>query len=118
MSREKTVLSLNADGRGLTAYESALREDRFEVISVRSPLEARFEIEMARCGILLINYITSLSIYRNLAELFRQYCQDGLIAYVARPTEDDLVDAEILMTENDEPRVLLEKLNEITGRTV
>jgi hypothetical protein len=102
----------------LAAYESALRESGFEVISVQSPLEARFEIEMGRCGILLTNYITPFSIYQNLADLFRRYCRDGIIAYLNRDSGEDVLDTEIVLTEQDQPDSLVEKLQAIAGRTV
>lgn len=116
MSYEKTVLSLNPDGRGLAAFESALRANGYEVISVRSPLEARFEIEMGRCGIFLTSYITPFAIYQNLAELFRRYCRDGIVAYMAHDSGQNDLDAEIVFTEQDQPHRLVERLNELVGR--
>jgi hypothetical protein len=77
MAYENTILSLNPDGHTLLSKEVALRENGFEIISVASPLQARFEIEMGRCGIFLTSYITPVAIYHDLASLFRPSCPDG-----------------------------------------
>jgi hypothetical protein len=111
MAYDKTVLSLNPDGRGLLGYESALRETGFEVISVNSPLDARFEIEMGRCGIFLTSYITPGVIFQDLASLFRRSCQGGLIAYVARQPGDAVADTDILLLDREDPRSLIERLS-------
>lgn len=110
MAYENVVLSLNPDGPGLLSYESELREKGFEVISVHSPVEARFEIEMGRCGVFLTSYITPDVIFHDLASLFRRSCHDGLIAYVARPSDDRVPENDILLSDRDEPRNLIEKL--------
>jgi len=47
------------------------------VISVGSEAETRLEIEMGRCGILLV--CTNV---RELMRLFRRYCADGRIIFV------------------------------------
>jgi hypothetical protein len=119
MAYEKTVLSLNPDGRGLLGYESALRETGFEVISVNSPLDAHFEIEMGRCGVFLTNYITPGVIFQDLASLFRRSCRGGLIAYVARQPDDAVPNTDILLLDREEPHSLIERLRlnqkKITG---
>jgi hypothetical protein len=58
MAHENTVLSLNPDRRALLSHESALQKYGFEIVSVSSPLQARFEIEMGRCGVFIASYIT------------------------------------------------------------
>jgi len=45
---QKTILSLSPDQRALASREVALRNGGMKVISVMSPIEARFEIEMGR----------------------------------------------------------------------
>jgi hypothetical protein len=117
MAYERNVLSLNPDGQGLLAYESALRENGFEVVSVYSPLEARFEIEMGRCGIFLTSYITPFVIYEDLASLFRRSCRGGIIAYLTRQPDDDVSDTDILLTREDEPRSLIDRL-QLKQRTI
>jgi hypothetical protein len=110
MACENAVLSLNPDGHTLLSKEIALRENGFRVISVSSPLQARFEIEMGRCGLFLTNYITPVAIYRDLASLFRQSCPAGLVVYVAQHPEDDLPDADILLSDADEPQAIVETI--------
>jgi len=46
-----TVLSLSSDQAILTSREIALRSGGLKVVSVMSPIQARFEIEMGMCGI-------------------------------------------------------------------
>lgn len=82
MASPNTVLVLNPDGKLLRRDEEALRQNGFEVISVNTPLQARFEIEMGRCGTFLTCYLTPISIYRSLADLFKRFCPDGVVIFV------------------------------------
>ena len=90
MADENTVLSLNPDGQKLLRHEAALRESDFKVISVAAPLDARFEIEMGRCGVFLTSYLTPFAIYRDL--------------------EDNIAYADILLSGGDEPRSIIERI--------
>jgi hypothetical protein len=110
MAYENTVLSLNPDRETLLRYETALRESGFEVISVSAPLDARFEIEMGRCGIFLTSYLTSFAIYRDLASLFRRSCLDGLIIFFTDHPDDTTPDAHMLLSDRDEPRSVVERI--------
>jgi len=107
MAYENTVLSLNPDGQTLLGQESALRESGFEIICVSTPLQARFEIEMGRCGIFVSSYITPLPIYRSLADLFRRNCPDGLVIFVAHQDADGLPEANVLFFAHDEPQAIV-----------
>ena len=107
MARENTVLSLNPDGQTLHNHEVALRENGFDVIVVSTPLQARFEIEMGRCGIFVSSYITPLPIYRSLADLFRRNCPDGLVIFVAHQAADGLPEADVLFFAHDEPQAIV-----------
>ena len=110
MAYENTVLSLNPDRQSLLGHESALRENGYPVISVYSPLQARFEIEMGRCGIFLTSYITPFVIYQDLANLFRRNCPGGLVAYVARSGAEAGADPDLLLSEQEEPHSIVDKL--------
>ena len=110
MAYENTILSLNPDRETLLRYETALRDSGFEVISVAAPLDARFEIEMGRCGIFLTSYLTSHAIYRDLASLFRRSCRDGLIVFFLDHPDGSISDADILVSDRDEPRSLVERI--------
>jgi hypothetical protein len=110
MAYEQTVLSLNPDGHTLLSQEAALRENGFEVISVSSPMQARFEIEMGRCGILMTSHITPVSIFSDLVSLFRRSCPPGLVVYVASHPEDDIPDADLVLSDEDEPQVMIHKI--------
>jgi hypothetical protein len=113
MARDTTLLSLNPDGQTLLAYELALRKSGFEIVSVEAAMEARFEIEMGRCGIFLTSYITPAPIYHDLASLFRRFCPHGLVIFLARSAEDKVPDADILICARDEPNFLLERLRQM-----
>lgn len=106
MDYENTVLSLNPDGQTLCSQESALREIGFEVISVSTPIQARFEIEMGRCGIFLSSYITPLPIYRSLADLFRRSCPDGSVIFITHQPVDSGPEADVLLSQ-DEPQAIV-----------
>jgi hypothetical protein len=113
MERENTILSLNPDGPSLHRQESALRESGFEIISVSTPLTARFEIEMGRCGVFLASYITPLAIYRNLADLFRNYCPQGLVIYMTQQSDDHSSGADVLLSDQDQPEGIAEGIRAI-----
>jgi hypothetical protein len=110
MADLSAILSLNPDGQTLRVQESALRDAGFQVISVSTPLQARFEIELGRCGVFLTGYITPLAIYQNLAGLFRVNCPPGLIIYLTQHADDTVPVADIVLSEEDEPRSIVEQL--------
>ena len=107
MASENIVLSLNPDGHTLRSQESALRESGFEVISVSTPIQARFEIEMGRCGIFLSSYITPLPIYHSLADLFRRSCPHGAVIFVTHQHDDNVPGADVLLSSEDEPQAIV-----------
>ena len=111
MAYQNTVLSLNPDGQTLLGLESTLRENGFEVISVSTPLEARFEIEMGRCGVFVTSYITPFAIYCDLVSLFRRSCPlNGMVVYLAdRHIEES--PADIVFFAEDEPQTIVKKLS-------
>jgi hypothetical protein len=96
MAYENVVLYLNPDGQTLRSQESALRESGLEVISVFTPIQARFEIEMGRCGIFLSSYIAPLPIYRSLANLFKRSDPDGSVLFIAHLPEVSVPEADVL----------------------
>jgi hypothetical protein len=110
MANENTVLSLNPDGRTLLGEESALREGGFEVISVSTPLQARFEIEMGRCGVFLTSHITPLPICRDLINLFRVSCPDGTVVFLTSPSFQQALEADIVFSAQDDPQAIVKML--------
>ncbi len=68
---ETMVLSFSNDPELLREREAAIRNGGFGVISVSNETAARFEIEMGRCGVLLICYTIPPPISGELASLFR-----------------------------------------------
>jgi hypothetical protein len=106
MQPEKTVLSLNPDRQTLFGHEAALREDGFEIVSVVSPLQARFEIEMGRCGIFLISHVTPQVIVRDLTRFFRCSCPNGIVIFIAQSPDDSISDVDLILVDGDDPRSL------------
>ena len=107
MARENIVLSLNPDGQKLHGQESVLRENGFEIISAATPLQARFEIEMGRCGIFLTSYITPFAIYRDLANLFRRSWPNGLVIFLMEHPDDNIPDADVLFSGEEPPGAVI-----------
>jgi hypothetical protein len=91
---QTTVLSFSNDPEHLREREVAIRNGGFSVVSVSSETTARFEIEMGRCGVLLICYTIPPLVSAELAGLFRQSCPGGLIIAVVNeqpPMDVDIV---------------------------
>jgi hypothetical protein len=78
---ENTILLLTPSKEALVR-EATLRKGGFKVISVMSPVQVRFEIEMGRCGTLLICHRLSETDASEMARLFRRYCPEGRIVFV------------------------------------
>ena len=105
MLNENTVLSLNPNHQALARHEAALREHGFGVISVSAPLEARFEIEMGRCGVFLTRDMVSAVIYSDLVQLFRRNCPQGLVVWVT--CNGHLDDADVVLSDRDQPESIV-----------
>jgi hypothetical protein len=108
------VLSLSPDRAVLASREMALRNGGMKVISVMTPIQARFEIEMGRCGILLICYRLLEDAANQLARLFRAYCPDGQIVFVTQLPGDERAPAEadITLPESSGPDKIVEELRQ------
>jgi hypothetical protein len=76
-----TVLSFSLDLKTQREREAALRKGRFQVHSANTESQARFEIEMGRCGIFLICSRIAPLQAKELTGLFRRYCSDGRIIF-------------------------------------
>ena len=99
------VLSLSSNADALTAREDILRRGGLSVTSVMTPMQARFEIEMGRCGVFLICYRISRAAANELASFFRHMCPQGRIVFITDSMSDD---ATVVPVETDakvaEPR--------------
>jgi hypothetical protein len=107
---KSTVLSFSTDRNSLVQRECALRNGGFEVISVESESQARFEIEMGRCGVLLICFRASTSTTQELTNLFRHSCPNGTIIFVMRPTYEVPTEVDYIVPESDEPEAIVQAL--------
>lgn len=115
MGKELKILSLSYDPEELQRRESTLRAHGFEVKSVYSPGQARFEIEMGTCGILITCALIPDIVNRDLMDLFRRSCgAQGLIIFVASdnsasnsPYEPE---ADIRIPQSQDPEGIVEAL--------
>jgi DNA-binding response OmpR family regulator len=77
------ILSLSFSAEKLELRERALRAQSFEVKSVLSPGQARYEIEMGHYRILLTCAAVPDIVNQDLMNLFRRSCgEDGLIILI------------------------------------
>ena len=112
-NEKKAVLSLTPDTDALVVRETALHNGGFKVVSVMSPVQARFEIEMGRCGTLLICYRLPEIDAKEIARLFRRNCPDGRIIFVTDPRRQDVpVRADITIPESSGAEVIVQALRE------
>ncbi len=77
-----TILSYSGNHFTLEERERVLKGNGFDVVSVETETQARFEIEMGRCGILLICFQTHPDKTQELAKLFHRNCPSGSILFV------------------------------------
>lgn len=79
---KKAVLSVSPSEDALIVRHTALQNAGMHVTSVLTLTEARFEIEMGRCGSLLMCHRLSARQAEDVARLFRRYCPEGRIVFV------------------------------------
>ena len=108
---ETTVLSFTNDPEHLLEREAAIRNSGFGVISVSSEVAARFEIEMGRCGVLLVCYTIPPSVGKELADLFRVNCPTGLIIVISTEQRPTLDDADLIIPASDGPDAIVRSLH-------
>ena len=116
--RADTILSLSFDPEKLKLREAALRSCGFEVISVYSHAQARYEIEMGTCGILVTCDVVPDVVNWDVVNLFKSYCPNGLIISVLRYEYSlqslDEVQPDIRVPESKDPEGVLEALGKVT----
>lgn len=83
------VLSFSAHQELLTSRGNALRHAGYEVFSTTSEINARYEIEMGQCGVLLLCHTIHEAVRRDLATLFSNNCHGGIIAFVMHPSRQE-----------------------------
>jgi hypothetical protein len=107
---QNKVLSVCPSRETLGRRETALREAGFEVVSVLTDTQARFEIEMGQCGVLLMCFRLFPEQVQELARLFKKNCPDGRIIFVMAEEHEPPIDADIVLRDMDGPRALLTAL--------
>jgi DNA-binding response OmpR family regulator len=110
VDKEK-VLSYSRDRNTLIQRERALRRNGFEVVSAETESQARFEIEMGECGILLICFRTHREKTLEMAELFRKNCRAGTIIFVMNPSADRAPHGvDYIVPESEGPEAIIDAL--------
>jgi DNA-binding response OmpR family regulator len=107
---QNKILSVCPSRETLADRESALREAGFEVVSVLTDTQARFEIEMGQCGVLLMCFRLFPEQVQELSRLFRKYCPDGRIIFVMAEEHESPIDADVVLRDMDGLRALLTAL--------
>jgi hypothetical protein len=107
---QNKILSVCPSRETLADRESALREGGFEVVSVWTDTQARFEIEMGQCGVLLMCFRLFPEQVQELSRLFRAYCPDGRVIFVMAEEHEPPIDADVVLRDMDGPRALLTAL--------
>jgi hypothetical protein len=105
------ILSFSFDRERLAERETALRHCGFEVISASTASHARFEIEMGRCGVLLICHRSSPLTACELSTLFRKNCPAGRIIFVMKSALGGIpVAADLTVLESEGPQAIVQAL--------
>ena len=109
---KNTVLSVSPSKKALIVRHTILRDTGMKVISVFTEAEARFEIQMGRCGNLLICYRLLRKQADDIAKLYRRYCPKGRIVFVTEGASEPSVpqEADTHIPEPSVPHQLLQAL--------
>jgi hypothetical protein len=73
------ILSISPHPGLLETRHRALQAAGFQVFSVSSETEAMFEIQMGRCGVLVLCHRLHEDVRHCVAREFKKYCFDGVI---------------------------------------
>lgn len=107
---ENTVLSFSPDPDSLVWREAALRNAGFEVISVKTESHACFEIEMGRCGVLLVSSAARAGTIQDLTNLFRRRCPTGTIVFVTNRTDASAPEVDYVVSDSAGPEAIVQVL--------
>ena len=95
-----TVVSISPSREALVLRQTTLQNAGMNVVSVLTPMQARFEIQMGRCGNLLICHRLSAQAADDIARLYRQYCPKGRIVLITNgPREKIPAEADVHIPE-------------------
>jgi len=110
--QKTSVLSVSPDEKELIVRHTALSDAGLKVVSVLTLAEARFEIQMGRCGSLLMCHRLSSEQAEDMAKLFRRYCPDGRIVFVTKGSSHDraIADADAYVPDSSGPQELVQAL--------
>jgi hypothetical protein len=109
---QHTILSLSFNAATSQRRAEALKQNGFRVVSVNSPTQARYEIEMGQCGIFITCPLVADIVSLDLLALFRKFCPTGTtIAVTSARTHAAIgphVDIEV--EEADDPGGIVQSL--------
>ena len=109
---KSNVLSVSPSRKQLIERHITLRGAGMNVVSVFSLAEARLEIQMGRCGNLLMCHRLSREQADDIAKLFRKYCPEGRIVFVTDGTSHASAapEADAYVPESRGPQELVQAL--------
>lgn len=104
--------SLSPSPEALRLRDATLRGGGLNVFSVQNSIQARFEIEMGRCGVFLLCHHSSIQDADDLTSLFRKFCPEGWIIFIKDPAKKARVprEADIVVSESSGPELILDLL--------
>ena len=107
-----TVLSVSPNKETLIVRHTTLRDAGMKVVSVLTPAEARFEIQMGRCGNLLMCHRLSSEQADDIAKLYRRFCPKSRIVFVTEGSSRASApqEADAYVPESSGPQELLHAL--------
>jgi hypothetical protein len=109
---QQTILSLSPSPDALRLREATLCRGGLNVFSVQNSSQARFEIEMGRCGVFLLCYRSSIQDADDLTSLFRKFCPEGWIIFIKDAAKKASIprEADIVVSESSGPELILNLL--------
>jgi hypothetical protein len=105
-----TVLLLSFHSEKPAGLAEAFRRNGFEVVSVGSPAQARYEIQMGRCGVFVTCPLVSDLITADLVDQFKKNCPTGLVVCPMNSRTDRSLfsQADIEVDDSDIPEHIVE----------
>jgi hypothetical protein len=120
--KTSTILSLSFDREKTRRRHEVLRQNGFTVVSVGSPTQARYEIEMGQCGVFITCPLVADVVSVDLLALFKKFCPSGIAIAVTNSGTSPSVaqQADIVVDETNDPEgladALLAQLNSPSNR--
>lgn len=105
------ILSVSPDAGFRHTRKLALETAGFYVISVSVESAARFEIQMGRCGAMVLCHRLNEDVHHSLSKEFRKYCADGIVVGIVEIESDPRISHhDISVKHSESAETLIEAL--------